>query len=236
VRPLVEAGALDEIRDRIRSIHRTAEAEEIPLDDRLHVLLFFARSARNHEPSRSEAIASLKTAISDDPKFGPRLSLLTRRLLAYALCELDENTFMCDYLKRTQGPEAEQGQHEARTVGFMRKIAGDNGDGVETLELLLRLIKFHAEQQRAPLVALNLRTAAQLIDRTIPSATHPWPTALTNLRATLDLREQVRSLRGSQTTWLSKHKCDICQGIISRYTEHLLKRIDDFGKAFSNCF
>jgi hypothetical protein len=123
-RLLVEAGALKEIRARIKDILKTAEENRVSLEERLHVLLFFARSARNSEPSRSEAITSLKTAIK-----GPPSSLLTRHLLAYALCELGEHTFMCEYLKQTEERGKEREQDKETNIRFMRRIAADNGDG-----------------------------------------------------------------------------------------------------------
>jgi hypothetical protein len=97
-------------------------------------------------------------------------------------------------------------------------------------------MKFHAHERCAPLVALDLRTIALLVDSTVRPTTHQWPAALTNLLATLQLREQARSLQGSHATWLTQHKCDTCHSVISRYTKHLVKQIDDFGKALPNYF
>lgn len=226
-RLLVEPGALRELRERIRAIHELAEEAEVPLDQRLHLLLFLARSMRTEELDRIQAVQLLEQAIKR-----PRLSLLSRRLLAYGLCELGKDSAITAYLVQTEQPGKEHDEDRETSLRFMRRIAADNGRGVETLELLLRINAFHADQRDGALVALDFRTIAQLIASTVPRE-GGWPTAFSDLQLALRLQKQVRRFQACEDRWVAEHKS---RPTISHYADEILEQLNEFGKAVRKRF
>jgi hypothetical protein len=226
-RLLVEPGALKELRERIRAIHALAEEAEIPLDQRLHLILFLARSMRTGERDRIQAVQMLEQAIKR-----PKVSLLSRRLLAYGLCELGKDAAITEYLVQTERLGKEHDEDLESGLRFMRRIAADNGRGVETLEMLLRINAFHTDQRDAALVALDLRTIAQLIDSTVPPE-GGWPTALSDLQLALRLQKQVRRFQACADHWVAEHKS---RPTISRYADKILEQLNEFGRAIRKRF
>jgi len=234
-RMLVDKATLNEIRQKVRETCKWALRKHTP-DNVSPILLFWARVEKDADHGfREQAREKLRKALE------MAQNQTTRRHLSDGLCELGDPSAMCRYLKET---EDSPGSDTTENLAYLGKISGDTGEGLETLGLVLRLINAHDITHNVPMLALDLRTAAQLIDNKSPSHELIGPNRLgplENLHGTLQLRQYAEQFQqDKQPNWFSEHKCvvvnDGCAEIAHRYSEKLLSQIDDFGTAIADYF
>ena len=233
---LVKQHALEEIRQRLLEACDDPTDEHgkpVTSNDMSQLLLFLARSARNAQPDfRAKVLVTLQHSIKDE-KNKPT----TRRHLCDAISELEDDSYVCRYVKEIHETEGKRQADANANLAYLARMASDRGSGLETMAFLLRLFHAHWRMERVPMLALDLATMLRLVE-TPASETFPSPLPLGNLQDTLLLKEAAEHLFGAKPQWFKDHAClsgqgNYCQKIAVESANAILDRIREFGNGVS---